>query len=102
MTKIKKEELNGQDLFIISKKEISLTAIITVVTTIVLVAGSYFTLQTNVSTHVDNEDVHMTYEKKVQAFVPRGEYNDLKMQINKMEQSLDRIENILLTRTINN
>jgi len=46
----------------------------------------------NVSAHIGNDDVHMSYQTKVKEFVPRQEFELLKKQLDRIEAHTKSLE----------
>ena len=85
MTRTTKEEINGSALYFLKKVHLIITILVIILTQLAFAFSSYYALKQDISenflridNHIQNPDVHMSYEQKVENFVPRGEYNDLK------------------------
>ncbi len=85
MTRTTKEEINGSALYFLKKAHLIIAILIMLLTNAGLAFGAYYSLKADVNanflridSHIQNPDIHMTYKSKVEEFVPRGEYDDLK------------------------
>ncbi len=45
---------------------------------------------TSTQAHIENKNVHMSYKEKVKEFVPRGEFDAMKHQLDRIEDKLDK------------
>lgn len=77
MTKLTEEQIQKNNIYAVKLVHI----VVTIISYIVIIAIAYGTLKADLYNHIDNPDVHMTYKAKVEAFVPRGEYKDLKKSL---------------------
>jgi len=100
MTRTTKEEINGSALYFLKKAHLIIGIVVVIITQIAAMFGAYYSVKADIRSnteaivrHIDNGDVHMTYSTKVREFVPRGEYNDLKDQLNRLETKLDKLIN---------
>ena len=82
MTKLTEDQIKKNDLYALKMWHVILIVTFQVITAL----GAYFTMKADLYNHIDNTDVHMTFEKKVEAFVPRGEYIDLKESLDEFKE----------------
>ena len=105
MKRTTKEEINGSALYFFKRMHVIIGTIILLVTQISAIYGSYYALEGKIADntseikanstalidHTKDPDVHMTYAEKVHEFVPRGEYDMLKDQIDRLENKIDKL-----------
>ena len=81
MTKLTVEQIEKNDLYALKLWHIIIIITFQVVTAL----GAYFTMKADLYNHIENPDVHMSYATKVEKFVPRGEYTDLKQSLDEFK-----------------
>ena len=109
LTKVSKEDINGHDLYFLKKAQLIIAIVIMILTQFAIALGAYYTVKSlceqnaaeiehnteRINLHVDNKNVHMTYEAKIKEFVPRGEFNDIKDDISEIKADVKSIEKMV-------
>lgn len=88
MEKTTKSELREADLYLFKKAQVIIAVIVLLIGQVGIVFGAYYSLRNDLDNHMTNSDVHMTYSQKVDKFVPRGEYEDLKKTLDEIKQAV--------------